>query len=372
MTKLALASALALSGACLAAPALDDTARFLAGKPLAPDSQLADLAQAQFSTDHAEQVAAGWNHFQQPNLDRIRAWWPSYAPAKSSTVFYPFSGPDLANALAFFPEADAYLLFGLEPPGAIPDLQGMPDEEISAGLNDLRASLNTIFQVNYFLTKRMEKKLGKGQFNSITGLLLFFLAMNDCEVTGARRIAVGPGATLAQGTAADDSIHWRNPPRSRVPGIEITFRRNGDKVQTVRYFMVNVADASLVKHSPDFLPWIQTQGRVVTLVKSASYLMHQDGPRATARFEQLRALILTQSDFLVQDDSGVPLRFFARDKWRLLFHGHYDTPTPEFARHLQKDLRVEMQRNSTGTLPFSYGYGYKPGASNLMTAESIP
>jgi hypothetical protein len=34
-------------------------------------------------------------------------------------------------------------------------------------------------------------------------------------------------------------------------------------------------------------------------------------------------------------------------------------------------LKVEMQRNSTGKLPFTYGYAFKQGESNLMTAERV-
>ncbi len=369
--RLAVAS---LCGALLAASAtgesaaadLSDTARFLAGKGAAPDSNLAAHAQTPSYADYAEQIRSGWKQFQQPNLERMRTWWTSPS-AKYSTVFYPFSGPDIGNALVLFPDADSYLMFGLEPPGAIPDLQDMDDEAISAGLNELEASLSTIFQVNYFFTKAMEKKLGKGSFNSISGLLLFFLGMSDCDVTGARRIAIGPNGTVVQGTAADDATSGRS--RSRVPGVEITFRRNGGKEQTIRYFMVNVADADLAKSSSDFIPYLKSQGRLVTMIKSASYLMHKDGIQEPVHFEQIRSLILMQSDFVVQDDSGVPLRLFARDTWKLRFHGRYDAPTPEFAKYLQKDLKVEMQRNSTGSLPYSYGYAYKQGESNLMTAE---
>lgn len=346
-----------------AAADLGETARFLAGKGGASDEH----ARTQSYAEYAEQIRSGWKQFQQPNVERMRSWWTGHVPTKYSTVFYPFSGPDIANALVFFPDADSYLMFGLEPPGAIPDLQAMDDEAISSGLNELKASLSTILQVNYFFTKAMEKKLGKGSFNSITGLLLFFLAMNDCDVTGARRIAIDQGGVLVQGTAADDSTSGGS--RSRIPGVEITFRRNGSKTQTVRYFMVNVADAYLAKSSSDFIPYLKSQGRFVTMIKSASYLMHKEGIQEPAHFEQIRSLIVTQSDFVVQDDSGVPLRLFARDTWRLQFHGKYEAPTPEFAKYLEKDLKVEMQRNSTGKLPFSYGYAYKPGESNLMTAE---
>ena len=360
-----------LSGALLvasltresAAPDLSDTARFLAGKGVASESTLTAHARTQSYAEYAENIGSGWKQFQQPNLERMRTWWAGRGPTKYSTVFYPFSGPDIGNALAFFPDADTYLMFGLESPGDIPDLQPLEDDAIGAGLNELAASLSTILQVNYFFTKAMEKKLGNGSFNSITGLLLFFLARNDCEVTGARRIAIGRRGTLVP----DDSTSSR----ARIPGIEISFRRNGGKEQTIRYFMVNVADAVLAKSSPDFLPYLQRQGRFATMIKSASYLMHKEGIEEPAHFEQIRSLILAQSDLVVQDDSGVPLRLFARDTWRLRFHGRYEAPTPEFAKYLETDLKVETQRNSTGRLPFSYGYAYKQGESNLMTAERV-
>lgn len=352
-----------VAGESAADPA--ETARFLAGKSVATDSKLVEHARTQSYADYAAQLESGWKQFQQPNLERMRTWWKGRGPANYSTVFYPFSGPDIGNALAFFPDADTYLMFGLEPPGTIPDLQALDDDAISAGLKELEASLSTILQVNYFFTNAMAKKLGKGSFNSISSLLVFFLAMSDCEVTGARRVAIDRDGTLAPGTAADDS----SSVRSRIPGVEITFKRNGNKEQTVRYFTVNVADAYLAKRSPDFLRYLRRQGRFATMIKSASYLMHKDGIEEPVHFEQIRTLILAQSDFLVQDDSGVPLRLFARDTWKLQFHGRYEAPTPEFGKHLQKDLKVEMQRNSTGKLPFSYGYSYKQGESNLVTAE---
>ena len=138
--RLALAIALTLCTVASAAP-LAETARFLAGKGVAPDSKLAEHARAQFYADYSEQIATGWKHFQQPNLERMRTWWPTHAPAKYATVLYPFSGPDIANALAFFPDADTYLMFGLEPPGAIPDLEALKEDELSAGLNEIgRAS----------------------------------------------------------------------------------------------------------------------------------------------------------------------------------------------------------------------------------------
>src|SRR5215467_10716277 len=89
------------------ADSLAETARFLAGKGVAPDSSLADQAQSQTYTDYATQLASGWKEFEEPNLEHMRAWWTGRAPKRYSTVFYPFSGPDVGNALAFFPDADS-------------------------------------------------------------------------------------------------------------------------------------------------------------------------------------------------------------------------------------------------------------------------
>lgn len=329
-----------------AAADLTDTARFLAGKSASSEPH----AGTESYVEYGYVIRSGWKQFQQPNLEKMRGWWRGRGPATYSTVFYPFSGPDLGNALALFPDADTYLMFGLEAPGDLPEIQPMEGVAVTAGLSELKASLSDMMQVNYFFTRAMKKKLGNGSFNTVSGLLLFFLGMSDCDVTSARRIAIRDGR-LVTGTADD-----------RIPGIEITFRRQRGKVQTIRYFMTNVADAELTKH-PDFLAYLEGQGRFATMIKSASYLMHGN------QFDRIRARILAQSDFLVQDDSAIPLRLFARSSWTLRFHGRYEAPTQEFIKHLQKDLRVEMQRNSTGKLPFSYGYAYKQRESNLMTAE---
>jgi hypothetical protein len=355
------------------APTLDDTARFLAGKGVQPDSRLAAYAKGDFYAGYSEQMKTGWARFAQPNLEELRTWWEKYAPANSATVFYPFSGPDIANALALFPDADTYVLFGLEPPGAIPDPLAMTPDALSDGLNSIRISLDTFFEANFFVTKGMERKLGRTPFNGIAGLLMLFLSLSDCTVTGARKIAVGPESTVLAGTTEDDAIKWQSAPHSRVPGVEITFSRAGGKPQTVRYFMLNVDDDALTRTSPNFLPYLRSTGRLVTVIKSASYLMHKDSAhQQPPTFDQIRAFVLAQSDLVVQDDSGVPLKYFERDRWKLGFHGVYDAPIPMFSNLLQKDLKLEMSKNSTGKLPFSYGYNRKRGESNLITAERIP
>jgi hypothetical protein len=365
-----LLSALLLSAVATSTP--DETARFLAGKGVAADSPLSAWAQGSAYTDYAAQVTTGWNRFAQPNLSELQRWWKKQVGANANLVFYPFSGPDLANALALFPDAETYVLFGLEPIGAIPEARAMSPEALTAGLNGVRLSLDTLFEANFFVTRGMQRKVGQTPLNGVAGLLMLFLSLSDCTVTQARRIAIGPEATLQAGTADDETSTWQNPRPSRVPGVEFTFTRAGGKPQTVRYFMLNVDDAALTKSAPNFLPWVKRLGPLATIIKSASYLLHQDSSKEPPpSFDQLRTVLLAQSQLLVQDDSGVPLKYFSREHWKLTFHGAYEAPIPMFSNRLQKDLKLELSMNSTGRLPFSYGYNRKRGEANLMTAVRI-
>jgi len=345
----------------------DITAKFIAGMGSSENPALSRYAQSSYYRNYASRIKSGWDRFQKPNMEKIASWWSSHAPdSYNSTVLYPFSGPDIMNALTFFPDAKLYIMFGLESPGTVPDATSMPARSITRGLNNLQKSLNTIFHVNFFRTKGMAKNLGNKSFNGTTGLLMFFLSMNGYEVLDARKIAIDSRSRIASWKASDDSINWQKPPASRrIPGVEIVFRRKGKEPQKLRYFMLNVIDYALANHSPNFIPYLEKEGPFTTIIKSASYLMHND----TVKFTRIRSAILSNSDYILQDDSGIPLRYLKKDNWKVTFHGFYNGPIPLFSHRMQKDLKAAMEKYSTGILPFSYGYDYRENESNLITAE---
>jgi hypothetical protein len=347
---------------------LNESAMILAGKSIDKNSKLYKFSSSAISQAYSKEINAAWKKFQEPNLKKISEWWKNHAPKKTySKILYPFSGPDIMNALVFFPDADTYTMFGLEHPGVIPDMYNMTDAEIINGLKGLKNSLGTILHVNFFKTEGMAVELGAKSFNSITGLIMFFLSMNDYEIAGARKIIVNKDSLVEDALPADDKINWQNPPKSRVPGVEILFRKNGGKIQTVRYFMLNVIDNALATHSPNFIPFIDKNGQYAAVIKSASYLMHNQNDK----FTKIRASVLNSCDYIVQDDSGVPLLFLSPDKWKVACHGYYDRPIALFANRAQKDLKEMFKKSSTGILPFSYGYDYRINESNLLTAEKI-
>jgi hypothetical protein len=347
---------------------LHEAALLLAGKDVPKNSKLYSYAATAFFKAYKSQMETGWSKFQRPNMQKIKGWWQNYKPAAyRNIVLYPFSGPDIMNALTFYPDADTYVMFGLEPPGVIPAPQAMTPDQITRGLNGLKRSLGDILQMNFFKTEGMAAELSSKSFNGITGLIMCFLAINGYTVLDANKIAINAESNVVSGITSDEKISWQKPPKARIPGIEISFRMGSGKTQKVQYFMLNVIDNALAEYSPNFVPYLKKQGPYAVVIKSASYLMHND----KVKFTRIRAVILATTDYLVQDDSGIPLRYFKPSDWKLGFHGYYDGPIGLFRNRMQPDLKKAMAARSTGILPFSYGYDHKPGQSNLMTAEKI-
>ncbi|MCP4135363.1 MAG: hypothetical protein GY754_30620 [bacterium] len=350
--------------------ALNETGLFLAGKGVPENSKLFPYTKKYYYQSYQKEIKNGWSKFQQPNLQKIQKWWIKHSPGQyNKTVLYPFSGPDIMNALVFFPDAKLYIMFGLEKPGIIPRAHNISEGSLTNGLIGLKTSLSSILHVNFFRTIGMGSQLGNKSFNGISGVICFFLSLNGYTLVGARKIAIDANSSIVPGIPLDNKTEWKYPPRSkRIPGIEISFRKGNGPVQKIRYYMLNVINYSLDRFSPNFVPYLKKEGPFSTIIKSASYLLHNDN----TKFTKIRAAILSNTDYLVQDDSGAPLRYFSAAHWKLKFHGGYVRPIPKFStvpRLVQKDLRKAMKNKSTGVLPFSYGYNSYQ--SNLMTAERI-
>ena len=75
-------------------------------------------------------------------------------------------------------------------------------------------------------------------------------------------------------------------------------------------------------------------------------------------FSKIRNLILSRSESILQDDSGIPFSYFKKGSWEITGFGKYHKPLPVFKNHYQKDLKLFLDKNSKVMLPFAYGYGY--------------
>jgi hypothetical protein len=355
-----LIAALALAApAPAAAGELDETSRLFAGLPLPEGSALG--AKFRDDEDYAGYVKAitrSWDGYRRRTLEPVRTWASAELHAAPELVFYPFSGPDILNAVSFFPTAKTFILVGLEHIGEIPQPLGAPVEHTLEGLESLRGALRPIMGLNFFRTLDIQTELRAHPYSGTTGLMLFFLARLNYEILGARRVAITPDGTLVDFT--------RQSRRDHVWGVEIRFRTPGEtEERTVYYFLADLSDGPWAKH-PGFARFMAARRDMVTFLKAASYLMFKD------RFNAVRDTILHGSRLIVQDASGVPFKYFEEGRWSLRLYGRYTGPISLFGPRDQEDLRNAMAKDSRGALPFVFGYDRRASRSHLIVAQRRP
>jgi len=329
----------------------DATAKFLAGLPVRGtplESQGLDSAWA----THATELDRAWERLEKQQLAKIRNWAPEYlAPAYegNAPMFYMFSGPDFLYANAFFPNASTYILCGIEPVGLVPEIDKMPRAILSSALANLRKSLDSVLSFSFFITKNMKVDLKQTQLNGTLPLLYVFLARAGCTIDSVTPVALDrAGSFVPEG-------------KGTTSGVKIVFFGPTGREQTLYYFTTDLADWA-VKVNPGFLKFCEQQDQGVALLKAASYLMHSNN------FSQVRDFLLTHSKIILQDDSGIPFRFFAVDKWNRRHVGHYIGPINRFLEHGQLDLNKENAASGPPPLEFSFGYQWRPSRSSLMIA----
>lgn len=324
----------------------NDTARFLAGLPQRPGSKLQKLTQTAYYKRYAQAVAREWNAFQPANMKKASAWAERTLPRDyHRTVCYPFAGPDMLPPLVFYPKANDILMFGLEYPGDIPNPATLPHKKALANLRTLSPALKFIFHHSFFVTRDMEKKIGTSSYSGVTGVMLFLLSRGGYQVLRVRHLRLTAAGKLLPGRAGKKD-------KRQVPALEIIFIKQGEKqLRRVRYVRCDIADYSAQRTF--FTRLLQRYPRCSTIIKSASYLMHNDG-----FFSKIRTAVLKASDHILQDDSGIPYRSFSPKIWKIHYFGAYHKPLPVFKKYRQPALKEAVTRHSEGPLPFAYGYGY--------------
>ena len=329
----------------------DATAKFLAGLPVR-DTPLESYVNVAGWTTHALDLDKAWKQLEQRQLSKISSWAPEAlgsAYQDQGPMYYMFSGPDFLYAHAFFPNASTYILCGVEPVGAIPDVTKVPHPVLASALGNLRKSLDSVLSFSFFITKNMKVDLRQQQLSGTLPVLYVFLARAGCTIESVELVALDKsGAFVPEG-------------KGTTPGAKIVFTGPAGRPQTLYYFMTDLANWA-IKVNPNFMKFCEQQGNGVSLLKAASYLMHSDN------FSQVRDYLLTHSKVILQEDSGIPYRYFAKDKWDLRFHGHYIGPINRFLKNGQLDLQRDANASHPAPLPFSFGYQWKPSQSAIMVA----
>ncbi len=332
----------------------DQQAKFLAGIPLPSDSLLLPLQSTASYLRHFQEFGKNWQRFQKDHFNPKRVWASSEItqlapPAK--ILYYLFSGPDFITATALFPNAETYILVGLEQIGQVPPPQKLSDQQIADGLTNLRKSTETTLNFSFFITKDMKVDLDKTDFKGILPILYAFIALPGFEILESSQVSI------------DNRGHLQNGTGGSVAGVKIVFRDPAYMTpRTLFYFRGDLSDSGLAKPSAGLLLWMKSLPAGYAYLKAASYLLHEPS------FSTARDFLLDHSTSILQDDSGIPLKYFSREKWSLHFYGSYMRPIELFDKKFQPDLRQAYEKETVRPLAFGTGYNWKPGESNLLLA----
>jgi hypothetical protein len=332
-------------------PMADATAKFLAGLPVA-GTPLENFSSDPTWTQHAAEFDRAWTRLEQLQLSKIRAWAPQYLGAAyqdAGTMFYMFSGPDFLYANAFFPNANIYVLCGTEPIGPVPNIAAIPREFLPSALGNLRKSLDSLLNWSFFITKNMKLDLTQTQLNGTLPLFYIFIARAGYTIESVETVGL------------DRDGHFIMSGKASATGVKIVFFAPERPPQTLYYFTTDLGNDG-IKSNPGFMKFCQQQGNGVSLLKAASYLMHEEG------FSRVRDFLLLHSTLILQDDSGIPRRFFDNQKWNLRYCGQYAGPIDVFKKYWQPDLASAFASTPPVPLNFGFGYQWHPSRASLMIA----
>ncbi len=330
---------------------LTDLANFIAGLPVDSSSNMYKFSLSPAWRTYNEESTLAWEKFK--NLsNKIINWRDKELPSskqKIETLFYPFGGPDYLFANLYFPNARNYILFGLENPGSVPQIDFSNKDSLSYILNLYKKALEDVIQLGFFKTVDMKTDLKNKAIDGTAPIIILFLARSGKQIIDVNPMNINDNGQIVPVTGT-----------KKYCGIQIDFRNPGDTgLCHVYYFSTNLADPSLSANKPVFSYLKNLDPKSISMLKSASYLMHK------SYFSIIRNTVLNKSIMILQDDSGISYKFFDHSIWDITLFGSYTKPVPMFINHYEADL-FEAYKNVSNPIDFRYGYNTK---SDILLAK---
>ncbi len=316
----------------------DDIARFLAGKPVNSGAVLSRIQQTPEYARHEAEMRGLWVGVARHRVRAMQIWSEQNvrpATARDRVLFYPFGGPDLLHADAMFPHIPNKVLMGLEPVGTVPPLESMSEEQVLAVLPAYRQATRSQMQTSFFITKEMKTQLRHSVLDGVTPVLLATVALMDGRVEAIYPAQAGP-----------------------YQALDVRYRTAGGRTRSVVYVRGDLSNSGFGKYRA----FLDSYGKGAGYVKAASYLMHESS------FSAVRGYMLERCTAILQDDSGIPYRFYDPDKWDVRLFGRYDAPIPLFSEYSQPNLREAFAFQPSAPMTFGSGYHFRARDTNLQFA----
>jgi len=339
----------------------NDVGRFIAGLPGTTGSPFAKLEETPAWIEHRRRLDEAWHKAESPLISGLQEFQKQELGdpvLQTAPVFYPFGGPDALTLTLCFPKSPTYVMVALEPAGTLPTPSQFERKDTPKYLAEMRDTVDSELTRSFFITRQMDRQF-RGQITD--GLLLpilHLLVRRNNTILGFRYVRLDE-----QGRVIDRAADYKAPTRFGNKGFEIEFRADSDQSShKLYYFSVNLSDDRLRENQP-FLTYLASRKGNTTLLKATSYMTHKP------EFSIIRNQILANSAAVLQDDSGIPYKYFQTASWKTQLYGDYNRPYGSFRWLEQPDLRKAYAAPGTKPLSLHVGYGYSKIASNLLLSR---
>ncbi len=337
---------------------INKKAELIAGKSL---NYYENIEQKSFYKNHQKATQKSWYNFDIKNIKPIQIWANkeniSISENENSTLFYPFSGPDILYAITLFPNCENYILFGLENPGTIPDFKSVNDSLLEPYFENLTHSIRNLNRFGYFVTIKMKYDFRNGLLDGVVHIILFHLSLADNIVLDVKPFYLDNyGNEIYVNQLSDLS--------KNIEGIKIWFRnKNSNKIKTLYYLQTDVSNKNL-SDNMEFAYFVSKFENKITFMKSASYLLFNNS------FDIIKDIILKQSSIILQDDTGLPYKEFAENNFTTQVYGNYNRTINIYKEKFQPDLKTALKNEIRDKeLPFRFGYNNRFSETVLILAK---
>lgn len=275
----------------------------------------------------------------------------------SLQCFYPLSGPDFLFGNAFWPTATKYIMLGLEPKGSMPDFSSFKEEEYKKYFDHMKGSMKYLNTRGYFVTSHMSSDFTKYRLNGMVHMMLYMMARTNHKIIDVYYVKINTDGV------AEKVEEVKSLPEGTVTAIAIDFTDADQmKKRTAYYFQLNAADENLNAH-PEFDKFVRADKNRVAYMKSASCVL------LNTNFDVMRQLVLS-CDQIVQDDTGVPYKYFDDSKFDISLYGTYTSTIKDLSYCLQRELVKAVKASPYNKdLPFRISYNGNYGEGMLLVAK---
>lgn len=298
---------------------------------------------------HKKEMDLSWNQLTKRQDSIIQYLQRKDYKPDVKTVIYPFSGIDVLNLFSFYPQCERYILFGLEDPGYPNQYTSLTDKEKQIVKQGIRNLSDHLAGRNYFTYRKMKEETKKKELNGAYPVFVSFLRRMGKEILDSKEEEI-----IGKGIA--------------YKGFTISlYDTKLKKYETLTYFKIFLIGNEGIP-GDGLYEYFSDLTNVGIFTKSAEYLFH-GGKR-----KLIRDLLLKNAEFVVQDESGFPIRFFPEESWKRQVFGRYEKSwnlSGAVAPEVQPELKKLSEITNDEILPFPFGYGYLGTKDNRQSAVLV-